>query len=623
MRRDFTLAMVVGVFLGALVLSFLIGETAAAAPIAQSEPAPTVIAEPSAPVSDKFEISDSRVAVIELPEFPLNVYPGGATGPSGASRYYHEQWPVVEFPTTDIYDANTRRLNFTINLAKEIPSDILLRAKQMILGGANDIEVAGTVLMPLELEAYELYLVRGNQRVLLASGLPVNGPFGPRLFVSEVIQDETLHQVLADDPSVLSLDFRPYYRFKPFSIQSAVLSIIQSASSSTLEDVLGIAPDGEAIVNRNVLNEVAKSAVTNVRRQVPADASQALVESLDAMVSEFLNMPAITFDDLSSVDDTLYYRAGNAQIEIEPDVLREFLTSWTTSDAFRSTFETTWNNIHELATESSTSEEYFNRLRDELHTSGGSKASVDIIKLASGSGSFNFSLDKTWEEQTEEQRASFDSFHEIAISQGSLSDETLRNVAESFTGSREYTSVTSQDIKLYRVSDVSIRSALKIITEIVEELPTYLGSRTVSFALTGPSTVVGVDLANLPQQVSSSVASTLRADEEFRNSLIGPQGPAGPQGATGAVGTRGPQGEQGPPGPLSAKVCFVYQPDQWAASINVPQGWNRGDCVGWAESLGAPWLIVGCVLEDGRSSWGPRFHYANVDRGDPSPNCGW
>ena len=154
-----------------------------------------------------------------------------------------------------------------------------------------------------------------------------------------------------------------------------------------------------------MLNKIQQEVATSVRVQVPADASDSLLESLELLRTKFDAIPVLSLQELDKANETLYYRAGNAQIEIQPEVFRELTTSWSSSEDFKQSFQQTWNNVHELARDSNTTEEFYKKLHTQYKGGGGAKAQFDLIKVLSAGGSFDFNLDLTWDEQTDEKRS--------------------------------------------------------------------------------------------------------------------------------------------------------------------------------------------------------------------------
>ena len=109
-----------------------------------------------------------------------------------------------------LYDANTRRLVFEVNIGKDIEQGLKDQAKKQVAtiignGKPEDVE-----LLALEFEAYEVYLTQGSKRVLVQSGQPGEGPYAPRLFVNALIQYPAFHEALVNDRSSLSITFRPF-----------------------------------------------------------------------------------------------------------------------------------------------------------------------------------------------------------------------------------------------------------------------------------------------------------------------------------------------------------------------------------------------------------------------------
>lgn len=477
-----------------------------AAPAAQ-EATPVAPQPTTVPLSgqDQGEIGvvDGRVGSVPIPNYALSVYARRPTGSVQVRNpFFYEVWPVVDYRSSKIFDADTNRLVFDLNIGKDIEPALLDAARKQVATGIGDGDPEDVVLLPLDLEAYELYLTGVKTRELLAIGQPIEGPFGPIIAVDAQIEDPALREALAKDPASLSLILRPFYRFKVFDIERARMEINQKVVAATLEKVLGETPTGKVLVTRDVLNKLKQEAITNVRLQVPADASGSLVAALERMEERFSTLPSLTLADLTSAQETLYYQVGNAQLEMTPQVLHELTTNWSSSEQFNQSFTQAWSNLHELARESNSAEEFYNQMHKQYKGASGGGFSFLAI-----SADADFDLDLTWDEQSSEKRSNFEKFYEKAQNEGSISEETLKNIAESFTGLRDLTNVTAKDLKIYRVSDADLQSRLSLVTEQLKELPNILDSRTRTLKLINPRTVVN-DAVFVDQEGKVGIGTT-------------------------------------------------------------------------------------------------------------------
>ena len=458
---------------------------ALAAPAAQEAPQPAP-APPTEIDDGDMGVVDGRVGSVRFPDFSLSVYARKPTGSIQARNpFFYEVWPVIEYPSSTIYDANSNRLVFNLNIDKAVDPAILERAKLEVATTIGEGSPEAVTLLPLELEAYELFLTQGSVKELVAKGDPSDGPFGPMIAVSAQINDLTLREALAKDPSSLSLTLRPFYRFKVFDIQQARSEISQKVASATMENVLGLTPPGKILVTRDVLNKISQETVTSVRRQIPAGASPSLLDSLKELEQRFSELPTLSVADLASAQETLYYQAGSAQLEIQPDVLHELTTNWSSSEAFKDSFAKAWNTIHEQATESTSVEEFYSQLHEQ-HKGGGG-GGFEFFEIGANG---NINWDLTWDEQSSEKRSDFEKFYEKAQDEGTISEETLRDISEAWTGERDYTKVTAKDLKIYRVSNADLQYQLSLVTQELTELPNVLDSRTRTLKLISPDTVV-------------------------------------------------------------------------------------------------------------------------------------
>lgn len=122
--------------------------------------------------------------------------------------FSYEVWPVVDYRSSTIFDAQSNRLVFDLNIGKDIEPALLDAARKQVATAVGDGDSEDVVLLPLNLEAYQLYLTGVGTKELFASGQPNEGPFGPIVAVDAQFEDPTLREALVNDPSSLSLIFR-------------------------------------------------------------------------------------------------------------------------------------------------------------------------------------------------------------------------------------------------------------------------------------------------------------------------------------------------------------------------------------------------------------------------------
>ena len=288
------------------------------------------------------------------------------------------------------------------------------------------------------------------------------------------------------------------------------------------------------------------------------------------------------------------------QGEIKPQVLRELLTSWSSSQEFQNSFQKTWDTMHTLASQVKDEEAFYNEMQKQDKGGGSLATQANIIQVAVD-GDFNY--DKAWKDVEIGQRTKFKEFYEHVRDSGSLSEGTLQKIAEAFTGQREVSKVTAQNLQIYRISSTNIERELIAIADIITSLPLEVQSRTQWLDLKGPNTKIPVDLGNLVGELTGPVAKELAADKSFQQSV---------------------KGEKGDPGPTSQKLCSAISSAGWRDTIRVNDaGWNYATCLGWANSVRAERYSMAC-FSGNQVVWGS---IASVEKKEkattPYPNCGW
>lgn len=506
------------------------------------------------PTGDDRGVIDAKVATIDVgPTLSLAVYP---SEPAGNVRqrnpFFYEVHPVISFRSTSFYDSETRLLEFDIALPKITDEEQLAEARREVVltidGNAEEVS-----LLPLKLEAYQVYIEWGTQQRLMEQKLPgEGGPFDGLLRIGYEVQDEVLHKRLQQDPASITISFRPFYRFRVFDVTGAIGQLRSALKEEVTEDIFGAGAPGNRLVSRTVMNELKRQSLTTVNIILPSNASDVQL-SIVNMIERELDKLQITPEEVREAQASYFYRAENVQLEITPEVFSELLTEWSSAEEFRQSFQETWDNLRELQDESTSSQQFFEKLQGLQEGGGKHAGKAGLFDIFDIEQDWGVDFKRTWDEQTNEQKEKFEKFQERVKTTGSVSEETLKNIAEEFTGQRELSWVNPSDLDIYRLSRADLEAVFQVAVSQIIRLESIFDERTKGMAFVGPETMVSVDLENLVGELTPTVAQTLQADAQFRAMVTGPKGDKGDKGDKGNQGDKGNKGVQGPPGPVSIR----------------------------------------------------------------------
>ena len=433
----------------------------------------------SAMSQEELGVPDSRLAVVPIANtLKLNVYAKGPTGKvADRNPFYHEQFPQVRFTSSHPYDSESGKVTFDLSLTS-IPPIAARLARQDAATAVNDADAAESiVLLPLELEAYRIFLQVGNEKELLAEGLALDGPYSGNLPVSATINNLLIREALMANPADVRIVFQPFYRFQVYDLPAVKANFVSTATRRIFEDVFGAG--GETLlVTREGLNTIQQETDTTINMMFSGDTSAELASLVEAIREEIFGAEKVTAADLSNTDGNLYYSAEAAQIDISPIVLKEITSEWSNEEQFRESFSKTWSELHEMAKDEGSASKFYNRLFVDLKSSAKAAGKFDLIKMFNAGGSTSGKLDVMWEKLSSGEQSDFAKFFEQVRDSGSINEGTLRNVAETFVGTRDLSKVTPASIELYRVSRTNLRNSLSVAIGEVTSIETRLDGST-------------------------------------------------------------------------------------------------------------------------------------------------
>lgn len=501
--------------------------------------------------SGTFSVMDSKVATINVnSDLSLAVYPiEPVANSSGERRYFYEVNPVIAYRSPDsFYNPDSRILEFDIIVSQVLDEVKLEKARQEIVGVSGDPN--SVLLLPLPLQAVQVLLYWNDESLLIKEFPTDDGPYDGRLPIGFKVTSETLHQKLQTDPSSIRVAFRPFYTFRVFDVSVAKGQLESSFRSEIIEKVFGKSNSDARLVTRDALSELKQQAESIVNIVLPNNASSVQLHVLDIIESR-IDKLLLTPEQVAASEDKFFYKIGDIEQEIAPEIFHEIVNSWKTTEEFKQSLKESWDNLHELATQASSASDYYKKVSSYTKGSGSVNAKANIILKAipigfEGGGSQT--KESTYEELTSDQKQTFDKFYEQARNSGEISEEIYSNISNDFYGTRDYTKITPKNLQIYRISKTDLQAVFSIAITEFQELQSILSERTKFIPLFGSATVVSVDLNNLVDKLTPVISKALRDDASFMADVEGPQGDSGVNGKDGRDGRDGRDGANGTDG---------------------------------------------------------------------------
>lgn len=466
-------------------------------------------------------VEDSHLAVVTTDSgVLLHCYSKAPSGGiSERNPFYYTAHPEITI-TKHFYNAKTGDLKFDVTF-KELSKELASKMKLGVATSLNDRANADDVsLLPLEIEAYEVYLTLGDRRVRIATHKPSTASIGVKAPVFAKIEDSTMLNFLSSAPEELTASFVSYYRFKVFNNEVASGRISSQAVINAFEDVTGDAAKADALVTREVANTLMTKVRSNVEISLPVDASAALLALFDQFISKIDEFEPLKPSEIKANDEKLYYSVAAAKLDLTPDVLKELTNEWTNETKFRESFMQTWDELHDLAKSSINEEEFYKHLQGHVKGNQKSAAKFNMIEMFSAGGSSSFSLDTAWNNLTKEKQKKVKEFHDLTKTKGSIEESLLQDIAESWTGERTLSSVTPNNLKIYRVTKQQLLKVFRTTITLKDVLGTELKPTIQNLDLVGPSTKISVGelnkrLSAVESGVSSLVSRATNLEGKF------------------------------------------------------------------------------------------------------------
>jgi hypothetical protein len=422
----------------------------------------------------------------------LSIYP---KLPSGSVKerggFYYEQIPTLDIPN-DFYDAKTRLLNFSIVFVQ--PTDTLLQEarKSVALTLGEPSQFQDVSLLPLEIVGCNVYVSYGDKRQRISLDVPDSSTsISGRISCGVKIQVPEIHHALEQRSSSVRIVIEPKSRFRVYTVESALGSIQTMIVDDIKENVFPNSRSSSILVNRNILNEIQSNVEQTVRwRLIRNGAKKSEVDlAIKGIVNKFLAIDKLELKELRDeaiLRERLVYSLSTAIKDVSPEILHIVALDESGEDVFKHEVENQWAWLHNIYEKGDSYLTYFNKLHRDQSTHG--KANMGYMNVWGGGHDVDFASE--WDDLSSGAQGEFMEFFEELKANAKVSEKTYNKRVYHFTGRKELTKVTPQDIELYRISKGDLEIMLRVIYDVVTELGSITRGPRFELPLEGEHTNV-------------------------------------------------------------------------------------------------------------------------------------